>query len=256
MAQLQVRLENTRDGAIALLADRSVYSSQRPVVVMMHGALRDARVLLDWGPLLRAWCDLVYVELPGHGRSVPIIPAGVDLFAENILQALRSALPHREIVLVGESLGGLVAIAMAGLAPSPVKRVLAADPPLTTAKLWHVANAVGGAASRSPENAFLKSFADQIFGLDPQARSERIYYPLLDRAQIPIHVATGDLALLPPRTTKGVPCVIDDVDRFVMEKFYRDKVQVHVLENCGHLVLADRRAACLDLIRRLLTEIA
>lgn len=256
MAQLQVRLEKTTDGAIALIADASVYASRRPVVAMIHGALRSASVLLDWGPLLRAWSDVVYVELPGHGRSPPIIPAGVDTFAENILQALRSALPQRDIVLVGESLGGLVSIAMAGLSPSPIRRVLAADPPLTTAKLWHVANAVGGAASRAPENAFLTSFANQIFGLDPHARSERIYYSLLDRARVPIHVATGDLPLLPPRATTGVPCVIDEVDRFVMERLYADKVDIHVLENCGHLVLADRRATCLDLIRRLLTEIS
>ena len=218
---------------------------------MIHGALRDCRVLLDWRTLLAPDTDVIFAELPGHGRSPAMVPTSVEIFAANVLQALQSTLSGRDVVLVGESLGGLVALAIAGMSPDPVRAVLAADPPLTTAKLWHVATAIGGAVARDPDNAFLRSFAEEIFGLGASTRTDRIYYSLLKDAQIPIHIVTGDLPLLPPRNVSGVPCLVDDVDRFVLANLYATQVQLHVVDNCGHLLLTDQRAACLDLIQRI-----
>lgn len=251
MTSLRVRLEATRDGSIALVANPAVFTSTRPVTVMIHGALRDCRVLLDWGDLLASDTEVVFAELPGHGRSPPIFPASLEVFAANMLQAIQAALPGRDVIVVGESLGGLVALAMAGMSPDPIRAVLAAAPPLTTAKLWHVAASINGAIARNPESRFLKSLADEIFGLAPSANTDRIYYPLLERVRIPVHIATGDLPLLPPRSVKGLPCLLDDVDRFVLANLYSAQVKLHAIEDCGHLLLIDQRAQCLDLIRRI-----
>ncbi|MBP6878991.1 MAG: alpha/beta hydrolase [Phenylobacterium sp.] len=251
MTTFKIRREETRDGQIALIAHHTVFASKRPVVVMIHGALRHFKVLAHWHSLLVEEADVVFIELPGHGRSTPVHPPSVDSFAVNILQAIQSALSGRDVVVVGESLGGLVALVMAGMSPAPIRAVLAVDPPLTTGKLWHVAASLLRAIDRDPDDQYLRSWVSAIFGMSPHGRGDRIYYPVLSGVSIPAHIVTGDLPLLPPRVVRGIPCVLDRVDRFVIENLYADQIRFHVIQDCGHLLLVDQTGPCLELIRRI-----
>ena len=216
-----------------------------PVLLVLHGALRNAEVLMQRFAPWSASFDIVFADLPGHGRSSPVLPATVEAFALRAGSAMQAKFPGRDLFVLGESLGGLVALAMGGQGWPCLRGVIAADPPLTTAKLWHVAQAVRTALTRSPGHPFMESFAAEIFGIARAAvPAERIYYPVLDRLRVPALMLTGDTPLLPPRQTASVPCVMDEVDRFVIERLYRDRVSVEVLDRSGHLVLFDAAAEC------------
>lgn len=226
--------------------------SDRPVVLLLHGSMRNASVLAPWAERLDAEADVVLFDLPGHGRSDPIARASVTGLANQVFMALKAAFPRRRVLLVGESLGGTVALAIGSVAQSPVKAILAADPPITTAKLWSVAQAHRKAMARASPDAFVHRLAREVFGLTPDGVEERIYYPLIGRLQVPTVIATGDVPLLPPRRISGVTSLFDPVDQFVTRNLYPGKAEIALVPNCGHLVLCDAIDASRALIDRLL----
>lgn len=255
MAQFNATAWRTRSGAVVFYATQAPKESRRPVVVFLHGALRNAAVLLPWAELLSDVADVVLVDLPGHGRSEPIAPATVAAMADAVHDALKAALPGRQLLLVGESMGGTIALAIAGQAdPAWIRAVFAADPPMTTAKLWSVADNFRRVIVSHPDNPFFAAFGRDAFGIIPDDIEELIYYPLVGALRIPALIATGDIRLLPPRRVNGVTCVFDAVDQFVVGQLYPDKARLHRIANCGHLLLVDAKDECLRLIQELLAE--
>ena len=227
----------------------------RLAVVFIHGALRHSLILLQWAERLADTADVFLFDLPGHGRSEPIGPSTVEGMGEMMREAIGVRLPDRKVLLVGESLGGVVALAAGGSAKgNPIKAIFAVDPPLTTSKLWQVHSAFHPIMSM-PEHPFIHRLAKDVFGLTPDGIEERIYYPLVGALRVPTVIATGDSALLPPRRMHGVACLIDDVDRFVLEQLYPSKAEMVCVPNCGHLLLIDAQDACEAIIRRLLIDV-
>lgn len=91
--------------------ERRGKSSDSPIV-LIHGFGADA---LGWSPLLGKLptdTSVVLVELPGHGRSPSTRENSVDGIAQHVVDTLR----RHDVFsahLVGHSLGGAIAIAMA-----------------------------------------------------------------------------------------------------------------------------------------------
>lgn len=255
MAQFNATAWRTRSGSVVFYASQAPKDSQRPVVVLLHGALRNAAVLLPWADLLSDVADVVLVDLPGHGRSEPIESATIAAMADAVHDALKAALPGRQLLLVGESLGGTIALAIGGQAdPAWIRAVFAADPPVTTAKLWSVADNFRRLIASQPDNPFFARLGRDAFGITPDDIEELIYYPLIGALRVPALIATGDIRLLPPRRVNGVTCLFDPVDQFVVAHLYPDKARIHRIANCGHLLLVDAKAECLVLIQDLLAE--
>lgn len=226
-----------------------------PVVALIHGAMRTSNELMHWVDHLTDVADVLLIDLPGHGRSDPIDAPTLERFARPILQALRAFVPDRPVVLVGESLGGLISLAIGGMSPcDPVVGVLAADPPMTTKKLLHVHNNLKKVIAIHADPRFLKSMAAEIFGDGPEGAVERIYYPVLGGLRVPATIVAGDLELFPRRELSGVPCLIDSLDRFVLNRFYGDKVEVRQIKNSGHLLLVDQIEPCREFIRAFLAK--
>ena len=91
-----------------------------PCVVFIHGALNDHSV---W-TLLARWCahhgfSVLAVDLPGHGRSGGAPLASVEAIAA-WLHRLLDAASVEKAVLVGHSMGSLVALEAAGRATTLV----------------------------------------------------------------------------------------------------------------------------------------
>ncbi|HEX4712952.1 alpha/beta fold hydrolase [Phenylobacterium sp.] len=255
MSQFRVTTRQTRAGKIAFYTAISALTPNLPVVVFLHGALRNASVLAPWGDLLAGVAEVVILELPGHGRSEPIASATVQAMAEAIHEALADAFSDRRVLLVGESLGGTIALAIGGIAdPAWLRAVFAADPPVTTAKLWSVDNNFRRLLEREPNHPFAARLGRDAFGISADDIEEIIYYPLIGALRVPTLIATGDVRLLPPRRLKGVTCLFDAVDRFVVERLYPDRARVHQIANCGHLLLVEAEAECLALIKSTLAE--
>jgi len=248
----------TRDGAICLYARREVLlaDSGRPVLVMIHGALRNSSVLFGWIDLCAPDLDVAFVDLPGHGHSQAGGPVTVEALAANVADAISGVLGDRTVVVVGESLGGLVALAMAGSKEGPVQAVIAADPPLSTAKLWHIRTALIDAMQKDAENQFLRSLALNIFGFGADGSvHERLYYNFIEQAQLPMLILTGDVPLFPMRNVNAVPCLVDAVDRYVIGQASKGKARVELVADCGHVLLVDAAQQCRSIIGRYCTAI-
>ncbi|MFJ8468908.1 alpha/beta fold hydrolase [Streptomyces swartbergensis] len=93
------------------------YGGDGPQLVLLHGF---SRSLADWdaaATLLTAGHRVLSVDLPGHGRSPEISPWTMPTVVRHIADTLDAyAVP--EAVLVGHSLGGMVAVEYARANPN------------------------------------------------------------------------------------------------------------------------------------------
>jgi pimeloyl-ACP methyl ester carboxylesterase len=94
-----------------------------PCVVFLHGAQHDHSVWILQSRFLahHAFAVLAF-DLPGHGRSGGPLPANVEAHAERIAAAL-STLASPRFVLVGHSMGSLIALEVARRLPARVAGV-------------------------------------------------------------------------------------------------------------------------------------
>ncbi len=91
-------------------------------IVFVHGSGGDRD---DWRGQLDAMADAmntVAVELPGHGRSEPPGESSVDAYAQWVTDVVE-ALGVRQVMLVGNSLGGAIALQLAVDPPHWLKAI-------------------------------------------------------------------------------------------------------------------------------------
>ncbi|HSG17763.1 MAG TPA: alpha/beta hydrolase, partial [Anaerolineae bacterium] len=91
---------------------------RQPVCLLIHGA---AGSHLDWPPQLRRVENMgsCALDLPGHGRSAKPGRSSVSAFADDVM-ALAEILSLTEILLVGHSMGGAIAMEIALREPTSV----------------------------------------------------------------------------------------------------------------------------------------
>jgi pimeloyl-ACP methyl ester carboxylesterase len=97
-----------------------------PAVVLLHGFASSIYTWKDVLPVLREGHDVVALDLPGFGGSDQ--PA--DLSFESYPRVVRALLDHLGIAradLVGNSMGGALAVVLAATAPSRVGRLVLID---------------------------------------------------------------------------------------------------------------------------------
>ncbi|WP_375268953.1 alpha/beta fold hydrolase [Phenylobacterium sp.] len=99
------------------------------VLAIIHGAARRSLQLKPW-----AERGAVLVELPGHGQA-PMIEAKVEVWAAAFQAALRQLWATQPITLVGESLGGVIALHM------EAERRILLDPPWNRPRPWRTRSA-------------------------------------------------------------------------------------------------------------------
>jgi len=106
-----------------------VWGAAPPELVLIHGGAQNAHT---WDTVALALDrPLMAVDLPGHGHSGPPSPEGlgelsVSANATDVAVVVRALAPGAKVV-VGMSLGGLTAIALAGQAPELVRRLALVD---------------------------------------------------------------------------------------------------------------------------------
>lgn len=99
------------------------FNPQQPTVVFIHGVLNDHSVwILQTRYLAHHGYNVLALDLPGHGRSAGPAPTTVTEAAQTVL-ALLDALGIAQASLVGHSLGSLIALEAAGLAPDRVSHL-------------------------------------------------------------------------------------------------------------------------------------
>jgi pimeloyl-ACP methyl ester carboxylesterase len=128
-----------------------VWQDSAPELVLLHGGSQNAHT---WDTVaLALGRPLVAIDLPGHGHSdgPGERPAGQldpEGNAADVAAAVRQLAPAARAV-VGMSLGGLTAIALAGQAPELVRKLVLVDvlPGIKTQRARHITDFVNGPAS-------------------------------------------------------------------------------------------------------------
>ncbi len=245
-----------RDGVLHVHLPPGDPSDRRPVLLLLPGAFQPALVMASFARRFENDFHVAAADLPGFGGAPPLIGApGVEAMAENFAQVAAELFGGRTVLVVGESLGGLVAAAMAGHAGSPLRRVIALDPPLTTLKAWPVHRILDLHYAQHPGNAAFEAYARNVFGHAPDGRLEaRSYYGLLERCPVPVDVATGSIPLSPEREVASAPCLIDGADREILMR--SPNISISVFHGFGHLLLHDAPDACEHLVRRRMRDLS
>lgn len=88
-------------------------------LVLLHGWGCDNQSWQPLVPALQVFADVIVVDLPGFGASTPV----PEFDLETVLQRIEDCLPPR-CVLLGWSLGGMLAVALAERCANRVQRVI------------------------------------------------------------------------------------------------------------------------------------
>ena len=102
---------------------------------LLHGWALNSRV---WDPIveeLQQTHQVTAIDLPGHGKSAP--PADGEYTIDSLAEIISAQL-NPETVLVGWSLGGLIAINIAAKYPQKVKKLIliASSPQFASSESW------------------------------------------------------------------------------------------------------------------------
>lgn len=100
------------------------WSRPRGTILMHHGVALTGEAWSDWlPPLLTAGFCVVRIDMRGFGRSDPIGPGYAwsmdDFFAD--IDAVRADLDISDYHFVGESIGGLIGLALGAARPKQIK---------------------------------------------------------------------------------------------------------------------------------------
>ncbi len=109
------------------------YGHGQPLV-MLHGWAMHTGVWRDFARQLSQHCQVICVDLPGHGRSHPLEP----FILQSVSDVLLEAIPVERFCILGWSLGATFAMAMAERAPQRVEKlmVLAGNPRFLQSTDW------------------------------------------------------------------------------------------------------------------------
>lgn len=95
-----------------------------PVVLLVHGMAGSASTWKQVMPVLAAQCTVVAPDLPGHGRSDKLVgDYSLGAYA-SALRDLLVALGHERVTVVGQSLGGGIAMQFAYQFPERCERLV------------------------------------------------------------------------------------------------------------------------------------
>jgi len=125
---------------ISYLTNPHRRASEDPTILLIHGSGVSAR---SWAPQLEdlgQGLRVLAIDLPGHGDSDAKPEATVQAYAD-VARALLEALGVGPVFVAGHSLGGAVAVALAGRYPKMVKGLILLS---TCAKLPEADGSLGG----------------------------------------------------------------------------------------------------------------
>jgi len=118
---------------------------------------------------------VVTIDLPGHGESAPLVECTIEALAAQVAARAQS-LGLGPSVVVGHSLGAMIALALTQEAPDLVRAVVMVDPPPLRNEVWKRLAARLVPSLQGPDGpAGRRHFIDQMFlPTDDPSRRARI----------------------------------------------------------------------------------
>jgi len=216
------------------------------IVAVLPGFSRSAAQLSHWKDLLPA--EVRLFDLPGHGGASPMASPTLARLADHFSEQI-----PRDALIVGESLGGLVALKMAATG----YRVVAIEPPLSTAKLWVLRYVLQQALEQDPKTSWMGPFVESLFGVAAGKAPQSLnYWPLLDEATAPVDIIAATEPLWPMRsihlTPATTPSVLDEVDAYHLRR--HANVRFRTLDG-PHTLLTESPDACRQALLEIIAEL-
>jgi len=236
-----------------------------PTLVFVHGAAHDHSV---WALQSRYFahhgCNVLALDLPGHGRSTGAPLASVDAIADWLPRVLDAA-GVKTAALIGHSMGGLAVLACAARFPERVTRIALLGPavPMPVSDVLRAAARADDHVAFELINGWSHSAAKQLGGnqvpgmwmtgaamrLMERSRPGVLYADLvacdayaegLDaaaRVYCPALLIVGERDLMaPPKGAQALQAALRDM-------------RVVILPGTGHAMMAEQPDAVLDALR-------
>jgi len=256
---------------------RSFESGTGPTLALLHGFGGAASNWTLIAPALARRCRVVVPELPGHGGSSPLpAPAEtLDPYADRLALLLDAP-----TVVVGHSLGAVVALRLAARHPGLVRGLVLAGPAgigsgtrrsqraLTFVSLVQPGKRLSRRLHAVSRNPLLKRLAFGFVGVaDPRALDPIAAEGFLAGSGLHTDVrAAGDaLVRTDPRNELervGCPALVLHGARDLQvplrdgfEYARRLRAPLRVIADCGHLLIGERPRAVVDAISDFLDRI-
>jgi len=191
----------TKFGRCTFLARPELRSSNRRKIVFIHGLGRQARDLVRAFSITERYGDVLLMCLPGFAPGEMIADPTVQNITSMFLEALDVVGGRSNAIVVGESLGGLVAMGMS----SHVGASIVIDPPLSMHDQWPI---------REMERKYgvgSKVFPSPLFELcigrggDSPSKS---YVDMIYRCSKSTCFICGSIPLMPPRPLPDSPSLV------------------------------------------------
>jgi len=232
-----------------------------PAIVLVPGLGSSAAHWMPTARLLSRHHRVVFVELPGHGASAMPEPFSLERAAEALDRALARE-THEPVVLVGHSLGGLVAAAEACDRPGRVRALVLVETALRPQVSGPERPAALAALDRDYAGTLSQAYADfgrdsaqgATLGREAAALDPAVVKPwirLAFTADLSARVARlrcPVLAVFAPRSwPKGEPWVEAAA---ALGYGSVPRVRASRVDDCGHFVMLDRPDELARLISR------
>ena len=220
-------------------------------LVLIPGSFDDRSVFAPFIERLGDGMAVCVVELPGHGRSwPPAVDGSIERFAEQVAGVLER-LYDRPVWVGGHSIGGMVAIQVAGSAPQRVAGVVSLEG-WTSHRAARAA--FGGdmtgtlSARQEADRQARRARVTERWRADQVSRFSSIWRrwdggPILATTRLPVLEIYGDRGrAAPTRAALGIPA--------------RGNIDLQVIEGVSHYVHVERPDAVALACRRFLASVA
>jgi pimeloyl-ACP methyl ester carboxylesterase len=158
--------------------------------------------------------DIVLSELPGHGASGEVADVSIEAFAAEYAALIGTALQRAaSLFVIGESLGGLVALALARLRPGQIRDVILVDTPFHLTRP-DLAAWITEAWRDTGQRPYARRICKEIMGFDPAdgpAERTTLHHDMVRNASFNCLLIMGG-----DQQSSGIASVVDDTDIAVL----------------------------------------
>lgn len=232
-------------------------TTKRPAVILIHGAGGNH---LSWPPQVRRMADeRVYtLDLPGHGKSEGLVRQSIDEYVEDVTLFMQE-LKLRTAVLAGISMGSAVALSFALKFPRKIKGLCLLG---SGSRLRVAPSIMDMAANPNTFEAAVEMVNENCFSADaPQNLKDLSKRYLLDVRPSVLHgdfLACNEFDVTSQLKKIHAPTLIicgaeDKMTPVRYSELLHEgivKSQLHILENTGHLVMAEQPDVVADLMKQ------
>jgi pimeloyl-ACP methyl ester carboxylesterase len=232
----------TRFGVIALWSRPDIFDAlAKPVVLAIGGSFSPTEDLKNLPGAVGILADVCIMRLPGAG-SPPLRSLAIADVTLAVAELIESTFPRRPVVLLGVSIGAVVAL---GVRAANIARVVAIEPPLVTGGLWPVVAPLREALGKSHDR-LAHDMAFQAYGIGVQKIEDRNYLGVLQGLRAPTDVVLGEAPLEPERPVDRFPSLVGDPLRRELGR--NPRVRLHVAPGAGHNVVGQAPRFVLDVV--------